>query len=343
MYTDTAHRTVPGAPPPEIVAPTARRRSLARETASSCLRYRITGLSAEMAFWALLSLPPLALGTVGVLGYLHGALGPARAARLEQELTSTAGTVLSTREVRQTVTPALHSMLTSGHADVVSLSFLVALWSGSRALNVAIDTITVASGQSGRRGIVRTRLLSFALYLPALLLCAATLPLLVAGPDLLVRLVPAAGSLLAALAWPALATVLVVFVTTLYHLALPVRPRWRTGLPGALVALALWAVGSVLLRVYLRTGQNGAGGGEAGFGGLAATAAILLWLYVLALAVLVGAVFNAVRAGRSGPGTASDRGAGAAGRKNLETGGGSGENKAETGPMASPRMTRSSA
>jgi uncharacterized BrkB/YihY/UPF0761 family membrane protein len=109
------------------------------------------------------------------------------------------------------------------------------------------------------------------------------------------------------------------------------------------VALGLWAVGSFLLRVYLRTGQNGAGGGEAGFGGLAATAAILLWLYILALAVLVGAVFNAVRAGRSDPGTASDPGAGAAGRKSVENEGASGENKAETGPVASPRMTRSSA
>lgn len=337
MYTDTADRTVSGAPQPEVAAPTARRRSLARETASSCLRYRITGLSAEAAFWALLSLPPLALGTVGVLGYLHGALGPAKAARLEQEITSTASTVLSAREVRETVTPALHSMLTSGHADVVSVSFLVALWSGSRALNVAIDTITVASGQSGRRGIVRTRLLSFALYLPALLLCAAAVPLLVAGPDLLSTLLPAAGPVLPAMAWPALATALVVFVTTLYHLALPVRPPWRTGLPGAFLALAVWAAGSILLRVYLRTGENGAGGGEAGFGGLAATAAILLWLYVSALAVLVGAVFNAVRAGRAEP-----REAGSAG-KGVETDAESGENKTETAPMASPRMTRSSA
>jgi membrane protein len=252
-------------------------------------------------------------------------------------MTSTAGTVLSAREVRQTVTPAVHSMLASGHADVVSLGFLVALWSGSRALNVAIDTITIASGQSGRRGIVRTRLLSLVLYLPALLLCAAALPLLVAGPELLSRLIPAAASLLAPLAWLVLAMALVVFVTTLYHLALPDRPRWRTGLPGALVALVAWAAGSALLRVYLQTGENGAGG--VGFGRLAATAAILLWLYITALAVLVGAVFNAARAGRSAQTSAAAPGTG----KAVESDGGSGENKVETGPVPSPRMTRSSA
>jgi membrane protein len=299
MHTDTDTLDLSTAAGPGRVPHPARRRSLTRATFSACLRHRITGLAAEAAFWALLSLPPLALGVVGVLGYLQR-VGPGSDSNLERTLTASAGTVLSARQVRQTVVPALHSMLTSGHADVVSLGFLFALWSGSRALNVAIDTITVASGQSGRRGIVRTRLLSFALYLPALLLGAVLVPLLLAGPGLLAEVLPRAYPLLGPALWLIAAGVLVVFVTTLYHLALPVRPRWRTGLPGALVALALWAVGSALLRVYLHTSQSGATG-AVGFGRVAATAAILLWLYVTALAVLVGAVFNAVRAAAADP------------------------------------------
>lgn len=281
-----------------------RRRGETVQTFRLCLHYRITGLAAEAAFWVLLSLPALALGIVGVLGYLHGQLGTARALRLEHDLTNAAGVVLSQRAVRQTVAPALHSMLTSGHADVVSVGFLIALWSGSRALNVAIDTITVASGQNGRRGIVRTRLLAFGLYLPALLLGAATVPLLLVGTELLSGINPTAAAVVGPLAWPALAAALVVFLSTLYHLALPDRPRWRAGLPGALVALAVWAAGSALLRLYLH-GSPGA----AGFGRIAATAAILLWLYITALAVLIGAVFNAVRAGTSG-GSARGDGAG---------------------------------
>jgi len=288
-----AESAVPAVP---NVAVAPRRRGRVRVTFSLCLRYRITGLAAEAAFWVLLSLPALALGTVGILGYLHGQLGSVRAARLEHILTHAAGTVLSQREVRQSVAPMLHGMLTSGHADVVSVGFLVALWSGSRALNVAIDTITVASGQSGRRGIVRTRLVAFALYLPALLLGAATVPLSLAGTELLAGLTPGAGAVLRPLAWPIVAAALVVFLTTLYHLALPDRLPWRAGLPGALVALAMWAAGSALLRVYFHTGQAGATG-AAGFGRIAATAAVLLWLYITALAVLIGAVFNAVRAG----------------------------------------------
>lgn len=295
MYTETADENLLGRPrrKPRRAAP--RRRSRVRTTFSMCMRYRITGLAAEAAFWVLLSLPALALGIVGVLGYLHGELGSARAARLEDDLTRLAGSVLSQREVHQTVAPALHSMLTSGHADVVSAGFLVALWSGSRALNVTIDTITVASGQNGRRGIVRTRALSLVLYLPALMLGVAAVSLLLAGTELLAAIVPGASGVLGPLAWPIVAAALAAFLTTLYHLALPKRHRWREGLPGALVALAVWAAGSALLRVYLHTGQYGGAGNAGGVGGIAATAAILLWLYITALAVLIGAVFNTVR------------------------------------------------
>ena len=49
-------------------------------------------------------------------------------------------------------------------------------------MNVFIDTITVMYGLDGRRGIVKTRLLAFLLYIVALLIGAVVLPLMVVGP-----------------------------------------------------------------------------------------------------------------------------------------------------------------
>ena len=43
------------------------------------------------------------------------------------------------------------------------MGFLLSLWSGSRALNVYIDTVTIMYGLGGHRGIIRTRMLSFTL------------------------------------------------------------------------------------------------------------------------------------------------------------------------------------
>ena len=59
-------------------------------------------------------------------------------------------------------------MLDAPRFDVISLGFILALWSGSRALNVFVDTITIMHGLGGHRGIVKTRALSFLLYILAM-------------------------------------------------------------------------------------------------------------------------------------------------------------------------------
>ena len=38
------------------------------------MRYRVTGLAAEAAFFAVLSLPPLIFGLVGAVGFIAGTL-----------------------------------------------------------------------------------------------------------------------------------------------------------------------------------------------------------------------------------------------------------------------------
>ena len=60
---------------------------------------------------------------------------------------------------------------------------MLSLWSGSRAMNVYIDTISIMYGLGGHRSIVRTRLLSFGLYVLVLVLGAVTVPLVLVGPD----------------------------------------------------------------------------------------------------------------------------------------------------------------
>jgi membrane protein len=59
--------------------------------------------------------------------------------------------------------------------------------------------------------------------------------------------------------------------------------------PGALVALAMWVLGSFLLRIYLTSTVEG----PTIYGSLAAPVAVLLWIGVSAFAVLVGAAVNA--------------------------------------------------
>ncbi|PNE38387.1 YihY/virulence factor BrkB family protein [Streptomyces noursei] len=262
---------------------------LVKDIVGSCMCYRVTGLAAEAAFWCLLSLPPLILGLLGVLGYTEPWIGHTTLENFRGHLLRAAGTVLSHRGVDEVARPLLQDVFTGRRPDVISLGFALALWSGSRALNVFVDTITIMYGLDGRRGIVRTRLLSFVLYLAALAAGAIALPLMVAGPDVVVGWLPASENVIRVLYWPVVLILSIAFLTTLYHLSVPVRSPWREDIPGAVVALAMWILGSFLLRLYLTAAVEG----PTIYGSLAAPIAVLLWIGVSAFAVLVGAAMNA--------------------------------------------------
>ncbi|WP_329613238.1 YihY/virulence factor BrkB family protein [Streptomyces brevispora] len=262
---------------------------LLKDTVNSCMEYRILGLAAEAAFFTLLSLPPLLLGLIGLLGYVDAWTSTTTVASIEDNILGAAQTVLSQRGVNDFAKPLLEDVTTGARPDVISIGFAIALWSGSRAVNVFIDTITVMYGLDGQRGIVKTRMLAFLLYVVALLLGAVVLPLLVAGPDRVVEFIPWGTELISVLYWPLVILLSIAFLTTLYHVSVPVRSPWIEDTPGALMALAIWVLGSFLLRIYLTSTVEG----PTIYGSLAAPIAVLLWIGISAFAVLVGAAVNA--------------------------------------------------
>ena len=155
-----------------------------------CMRYRVTGLASEAGFFALLSLPPLILGLVGGLAYVANAIGPVRVDAVITAVNNYASQFLTEDVIKDTLLPTIEDVATGPRFDLLSLGFVLSLWSGSRALNVFVDTISIMYGQSGVRGIVRTRALSFSLYLLALALGIVTIPLVLLGPSLLGEMLP---------------------------------------------------------------------------------------------------------------------------------------------------------
>ncbi|MBA2531497.1 MAG: YihY/virulence factor BrkB family protein [Nocardioidaceae bacterium] len=255
----------------------------------SIFRYRVTGLAAEAAFFAILSLPPLIFGLAGTIGYFADRYDVAEVANLKSEVLDLASRALTDQTVSDVIEPTLDDVLNGGRFDVVSIGFVLALWSGSRALNVFIDTITIMYGLGGRRGIVKTRALSFSLYVIGLLLGIIVIPLLLAGPELVDRAVPQRLDVVMTLYWPTVLLLSIGFITTLYHLSVPVRTSWRYDIPGAVFTLGAWIGGSWVLRWVLVHSV----GSSSIYGPLAAPIAVLIWLYLLSIVVLIGAAINA--------------------------------------------------
>ena len=259
-------------------------------TVSSCLRYRVTGLAAEAAFFAVLSVPPLVFALAGAIGYVTNQFDPGQVDEMRTAIIDLSGRLLTDRAVDRIIAPTLDDVLEGGRFDVISLGFVLALWSGSRALNVFIDTITIMHGLGGDRGIIKTRALSFLLYVLALVTGVAAIPLMLAGPRVVSEALPARLDFLLGFYWPVIGVVCICFLATLYHVSVPVKSRWRFNLPGAIFSLLAWIVGSYVLRWVLTATATDS---RSVYGPLAAPIAILLWLYVVAMAVLIGAAVNA--------------------------------------------------
>jgi membrane protein len=259
-------------------------------TVGICFRNRVTGLAAEAAFFALLSLPPLLFGLAGSIGYVFQGFTASQVDDVRQAILHFAGRALTPETVHKVIAPTINDVFDGGRFDVISVGFILALWSGSRALNVLVDTITIMYGLGGHRGVIRTRMLSFALYVLGLVTGVVTLPLVVAGPDLVDRVIPPRLDFLNDLYWPIVVVMSVCSLATLYHVAVPVRTPWRFNVPGATLTMMFWVLGSFLLRWVL---TNTAKGSTSIYGPLAAPIVVMLWLYLLSIAVLIGAAFNA--------------------------------------------------
>ncbi len=259
-------------------------------TLGNCIRNRVTGLAAEAAFFALLSLPPLIFGLAGSIGWVVQTFTDQRIGEFKAQVVDLARQAFVEDTVNEIIVPTLDDVLGGPRYDVISIGFVLALWSGSRALNVFVDTVTIMYGLGGLRGIVKTRMLSFLLYVLGLLTGIVTIPLVVAGPGLVDRALPERLDALNALYWPIVVVLCVVFTATLYHVSVPVRTSWRYNLPGAALTLMIWIAGSAVLRSVL---SATAADSTSIYGPLAAPIAVMIWLYILAIAVLIGAALNA--------------------------------------------------
>jgi membrane protein len=304
-----------------VPAPASRRGAVHRlmsRTLGNAWNDDIFTESAAAAFWQTLSLPPLLLGLFGILGYVGGAFGPDTITAVQQWIVDLTAGVFSRDALEDIIAPTVADVLSTARAEVISVGFVLSFWSGSSAMASFVDAITRAYDQYEVRNLVWQRILSVLLYLVGLVTGILVLPLLALGPERVLLLLPGSwrdgvGTAFDTLYYPVLVLVLLLALTTLYRIALPLKPPWYRGLPGALLAVLVFLAGSTGLRLYLDwltgTGYT--------YGALAAPIAFLLATFFIALAIILGAQLNAAiqalwpatlrdrrgRLAKSGPGT----------------------------------------
>ncbi|QYB03999.1 YihY/virulence factor BrkB family protein [Rhodococcus sp. USK10] len=283
-----------GDPPRSGWHPLRRALSVIGRTASKAWDDSIFGKAAAAAFWQTLSLPPLLLGLLGMLGYVGGWFGPDTVDIIQSKIVNFSGTVFSDSVVEQIIRPTVGDVLERGRPEIVSLSFLLSLWAGSSAISTFVDSIVEAHGQQEARHPVWQRVFALLLYVMFLILAVFTLPLVALGPTLVGRVLPEAWrtigtEIVDTFYYPGVGLLLIVGLTTLYKVALPRSLPWHRMLGGALVAGVFFLGASTCLRRYL----SWVAGTGYTYGALATPIAFLLFTFFLGFAVVLGAEFNA--------------------------------------------------
>jgi membrane protein len=276
--------------------------STVREVAQELRRDRVTGLAAEIAFFAILSLFPALLALVAALGSMEAVVGQDLAADAQDEVVGLLERVL-TDEASGTI-DAVQRLFDQSSPGLFTVGLAVALFSASRGFTAVINALDIAYDLDERRSYGRLRLAAIGLALGSVAVGAVLLavmilgPLLGTGPDV-AEAIGAGGAFATAwdwIRWPVAAMVAVGWATTILHLAPNHRTRWREDLPGALLAATTWLALSAGLRAYLAV----AGDTNQVFGTLGGALIVLLWLYLLALGLLLGGELNAVLRRRRG-------------------------------------------
>lgn len=281
-----------GGPDDPLEIPAAGWRNTIRRALKEIKRDRITIIAAGVAFYWFLAIFPLLFAAVGLITLLRITPDAAQAIKdvLDTLLPDGAAKVL-TNAVTNSQTRATASGLTA-----LLIGIGIALWGASSGMAATQVGLDVAYDVPDDRTFVKKRLMSLVLILATLVLGGIAVVLLVFGEPLGTYVRDAIGAgdyfvwLWTAARW-VLALLAIVTLFALFYFIGPNRqpPSWSWLSPGGILATLIWVAASVLFSVYV---SNFGGSYAKTYGALAGVIVLVLWLYMTALAILVGAELN---------------------------------------------------
>lgn len=277
--------------------PFARYLPALRALKENAVRDRVTGLAAEIAFFGVLAIFPGLLMMTAALGTAETLVGSNLAIQSKRRIVEFLDLIL-TDEAAGAI-GAVESLFEQTRPSLLTVASFFALVGLSRSFGVVVGALNLAYGGSEKRSWLRRRLLGLGLSLGTLLLVLVTLILVVVGPLFgrgpeiaeIFGLDTAFVVAWSVLRWPVAFLMLVAWAATLFHLA-PCKPlpRWRNELPGAVFTSVLWLVVSLGLNIYLRLAADA----NPVFGVLGGGLILLVWLYLLSVALLLGGELNPI-------------------------------------------------
>ena len=245
------------------------------------------GLAAELAYYFFLALFPALLFLLALVSFFPVSDLPGR---LAEQLASVAPP-----EVTTIIRDQLAQLWQGRHGGLLTFGLVAALWSSSAALVALIDALDRVYDVEDSRPWWKRRLTAILLTLGLAAFIVASATLVLAGPEL-ARLVADRVGLGTAfewtwriLQWPLVIGLVASGIGLVYYFAPDVEQDFVWLTPGSVTATLLWLAASLGFRLYVVN----FGAYNQTYGAIGAVMVLLVWLYLSALAVIVGGELNA--------------------------------------------------
>ncbi|ADJ28435.1 YihY/virulence factor BrkB family protein [Nitrosococcus watsonii] len=248
---------------------------------------KLTVIAAGVAFYALLAIFPALTALVSIYGLV------ADPADVQQQLNTLSGFIPAEAQTLlndQLSSITAHSQTALGVGVIGSI--LLALWGATKGLKTLMEALNVVYDEKETRGFLKLNATALILTFGALMLGVIAIGLVVALPALLGNFGLGADvrTWVSLLRWPVLAFVAMLGLAVVYRYG-PSRsqPRWHWVSWGAVLATVLWIAASVGFSYYV---SNFSSYNET-YGSLGGVVVFLMWLFITAFIILLGAELNA--------------------------------------------------
>lgn len=246
----------------------------------------LTIVAAGIAFYGFVAVVPALAALIAIYGLV------ADPSQVAAQISSLAAVVPG--EVLPMLEEQMKRITSNSQAAGISavLGVLLALYSANNATKAMLTGLNIAYDETERRGFFRLMLIAFTLTIGGIIAAVLALSLVAVLPSVLERLhiSPGTETLLNWLRWPILIGGFMSALAVLYRYG-PARhnAKWSWVTWGAVVATVLWLIGSAAFSLYVTK----VGSYDKTYGPLGAVVVFLMWLFISALAVMVGAELNA--------------------------------------------------
>lgn len=284
----------PKAHPPPHIHPRAHIWGFAIDLFENIQKHSLFLAAGGIAFYGMLAAFPAIAALVSLYGlYANANDAVVHFAIMRRVMPEQAWTLFNDQLLRI----ATEDEQTLGFGAIAGL--LITLWSAGAGVRALMSWLNVVNRTEERRSLFGFYAVSLGFTVAALLLATFALTLIAAAPLVLrlIRLDSLSELVISLARWPLLLVVIVIVVSALYRYgASRPPPPMRRILPGAAVATALWIGASLLFSLYVSSFSDY----NATYGTLGAVVVLLMWFYISAFLVLVGAEINVMLERRGG-------------------------------------------